>query len=189
MKKTIIITFVIVILLAVNYLFGMEYFKQRQEHDPLTSQITDITRTLAQIPEPPQDLEQRLETARSLIIAERNTFPDRINSTQVINSILRLADDHQVKVIPLSTSPPSIEVFGEHEYYVFRLNITLEGKFQHLVSFVNELGQGESQILTVAALAVTRVENQHEEEAAIEEDIHVTASLELAVYARTSATD
>lgn len=189
MKRKLLVTLLIIILLVVYYLFGMDYMKQRQEHEALTAQITEVTQALAQIPELPQDLEQRLATAQVRLAAEQSAFPSKMNSTEVINTILELADDCKVKAIPLVTKPWSVENVGEHGYYVLRLSVAIEGSFSQLVSFVSKLENGEFETLMVENLSVTRVSEQSEEESVPEGTIPITASLDLAIYTQSLTSD
>lgn len=187
MKGKLFITLLIIILLVVYYLLGTGYMKQQKEHETLTSQIADVTQTLREMPKPPQDLEQRLAAAQASLIAKQSAFPDKMNTTQVINSILELADDCEVKAIPLITQPWSTEEVGQHGYYVFRLNVAIEGSLSQLLTFVDELENGEFETLVVEALKVTRVTEPLEETA--EGTVPVTASLDLAIYARCLTLD
>lgn len=181
MKSKLLITLLIIILLVVYYLLGIGYVKQQKEHEALTSQIADVTQTLREIPEPPQDLEQRLAAAQASLAAEQSAFPSKMNTTQVINSILELADDCKVKAIPLITQPWSTEEVGQHDYYVFRLNVAVEGSLSQLLTLVGKLENSEFETLVVERLEVTRVNDQPEETA--EGTVPVTASLGLAIYA------
>lgn len=183
MRGKLLITILIIILVAVYYLFGTDYMKQRQEHAALTSQITDATQALAQIPELPQNLEQRLAAAQASLAAEQNEFPSKINSTQVINTILQLADDYGVKATPMVTQSWSTEMVGEHSYSVLRLTVAVEGSFSPLLSFISKLENGEFKTLIVENLSVTRVTEQPEG------TIPITASLNLAIYTQSLTPD
>ncbi|GAH90623.1 unnamed protein product [marine sediment metagenome] len=105
MRSKLLITLLIIVLLVAYYLLGMDYMKQRQENDALTSLITDITQILSEMPELPQDLEQRLTAAQASLTAEQNVFLISMNSTEVVDTILKLADGSDVKAIPLATQP------------------------------------------------------------------------------------
>ncbi len=188
-KGKLLITILIIILLVVYCLFGMDYMKQRQEQEGLTSQITEVTQTLEQIPEPPQDLEQRLAIAQASLAAEQSAFSSQMNSTEVINTILKLADDCKVTAIPLVTQPWSMEKVGEHGYYVFRLSVAVKGSFSQLLTFVTKLENGEFETLIVENLTVTRVSEQSEEETVSEGTIPITASLDLAIYTQSLTSD
>ncbi len=186
MKGKLIITLIVIASVVVYAYFGMGYMKQRNEHETLASHITDVSQTLAQMPEPPQDLEQRLAAAQASLAAEQGAFPSKMNSTHIINSILKLADDCDVKAIPLITRPWSIENVGKYGYHVFRLDVTVEGSFPKLVSFVSKLENGEFRTLIMEDLSVTRVTEQSEGETVTE---GITASLGLAIYTQSAASE
>ena len=169
-------TLLIIILLGAYYLFGTDSMKQRHEHETLTSQINDTTRILAQMPPLPQDLEQQLTSAQASLIAEQSTFPTKMNSTQIINTILKLADECRVKAIPLVTQPWSMVDIGEHEYQVFRLNLAVAGDFSQFVSFIRKLENGEFKTLIIEDLSVNRV-SEHPGETVL-----INASVDLAIY-------
>ena len=186
LKSKLIITILIVAivaLLAVYYFLGMDYLSQRQGHEVLTAQITEATRTLAQTPEPSQDLEQRLAAAEANLAAAQSAFPRDLNSTRVINEILKLADECQVRAIPMVTQPWSMENIGEG-YHVFRLHVTVSGGFSQLSSFVNQLENGDFETLVVERLSVNRVAGSTEGET-----IPVTASLDLAIYTQFTTSE
>ena len=188
-KGKLLIAILIIMLLVVYAYFGMGYVRERKEHEALTSQITDVSQTLAQIPAPPQDLEQRLETVRASLVAEQSAFPSKMNSTEIVATILRLTDDCGVKAIPLITQPWSIESVGEHGYHVLRLDVAVEGSFSQLVSFLSKLENGEFKTLIVEDLSVTRATEQPEGETVTEGTIPVIAGLDLAIYTQSSASE
>ena len=184
MRSKLLITILIIVLLVVYYLLGMDYMKQRQENDALTSLITDITQILREMPELPQDLEQRLTAAQASLAAEQSAFLISMNSTEVVDTILKLADGSDVKAIPLATQPWSTQKVGEHSYDVFRLNVAVEGSFSQLLTFVAKLENGEFKTLIVEDLSVTGVAEQSGEETVSGGTMPVVASLNLAIYAQ-----
>ena len=72
--RRLLIIILIAALLAVYYLIGTDYLKQRNQKATLASQIAVETETLAQIPLPPADLEQRLADAQNGLDAAKNIF-------------------------------------------------------------------------------------------------------------------
>ncbi len=194
-KKEVLVSLLIgtvFILLVSSYLLGTDYLKQLKGHEPLTSQISEVSQTLAQLtqlPQPPQDLEQRLAEAEASLAALASAFPGKMSSNEVINTILKLADDCEVKAVPLLTQPWSTEKVGEHDYDVFRLNLTVAGSFSQLVSFTSKLENGEFKTLIIEKLSVTTLNGQSEEESAAEEIIPIMASLDLAIYAQSLSSD
>jgi hypothetical protein len=185
-RRKLLTAILIITLLVAYYLFGTDYINKRRENVALTSQITEVTQILAQMPEPPQNLEQRLEAAQVRLDAEQSVFPSNLHSTEVVNTILGLADDCGIRAIPLVTQSWSTEVVGEHSYSVLRLAVAAEGNFNQLVSFVNKLENGEYETLVVENLSMAVVPG---EESASEEALTFIASFNLAIYIQSLTSD
>ena len=177
------------VIVMVYYLLGMGYVKERREQEILASQITEVTRVLAQTPEPPQDLERQLETAKARLSAAERSFPIGVNSTQVIDTILKLAENSKVSAIPLVTKPWTMENVGGHDCYVFRLNIVVKGDFSQLLTYLNKLEKGDYKTLIVEDLSLVSATGQPDEGAVAWEAIPVTANLNLAIYSRFPTSD
>jgi len=188
-KGKLLIVILIIMLSVVYYLFGNDYLNQRREQKVLAPQIAEVTQTLSQIPEPPQGLEQRLEVAQASLAAEQGKLPSEVDTTQVIDTILGLADDCQVKAIPLATEPWTEEKVGEHDYDVFRLSIEVDGGFSQLVNFVKKLENGEFNTLIVEKLSVSKLSPQSEDETAADGIMLITANLDLAIYTQSLNSD
>ena len=180
--KKLLITLLIIVLLAGYYHFGLDYLQKEAEQEALASQITDATRALAQMPEPPVDLEPRLSAVQAQLATEQSTFPGEMNSTKIVNSILELADECEVKAIPLITQPWTTETINDHDYSVFWLNIAVAGTFTQMVSFLSKLEKGGIPTLIVEDLSVTRAIEPSGEESTPEGTIPVNATLALAIY-------
>ena len=191
MMNKLIITSLIVALLAgfgLLCFYVVDYMKQYSQYQALTSQIADVTQELAQTPRPPQDLEQRLAAAEASLSAEQKAFPDKLNSTEIINTILKLADECRVKAIPMTTREWSLEKAGEG-YPVFRLSMGVKGTLSQLVNFVSELENGEFETLIIENLSVNRVTGQTEDEIVRDGPTPVTASLDIAIYTQSLNSD
>ena len=187
--KKLLIILLVAVLLVVYYVLGMGYLKQRNENKALASQITEATQILAQMPKPPDDLEQQLAAAQVSLATVKNSFPRTMNSTRIVNAILKLADNCEVKAIPLRTQPwKKVDISG-HSYSVFRLNIAVTGTFAQLVIFLNKLENGEPRTLIVEDLSVTRVAKPPGKEGAPEGTIFINANLDLAIYTQSPTTE
>jgi len=187
--RKLLIIILVVALLAVYYIIGSDYLKQGREHEALASQVNEATRTLAQIPSPPADLEQRLAAARSALESVNSTLPDRLNSTRIINTILRLADEVGVRAIPLTTQPWTTESINGEDYSVFRLHIAVTGPFTRLSSFFSQLENGEIKTLVMEYITVDKVTGSFRAEGVYGSMLQVDANLEIAVYSRPPATE
>ena len=129
-----------------------------------------------------------MTAAEATLAAQQGAFPGQVNSTRVINSLLEMAAQYQLRAIPLVTAPWSVEPVGEHSYPVFRLNVTIEGSLSGLLGFIARLEDGEFETLVIEDMAVSRVSDQPEEFAS-PGTILVEASLDLAIYARALPAD
>ncbi len=187
-RKPLIIILVLV-LLVVYYLMGTDYQKQRRQHQSLASQITETTQTLAQVPPPPADLEQRLAAAQEDLEAIKNSFPSYTNSTRIINTILRLAEEIGVKAIPLVTQPWTTESVKGQDYSVFRLNLAVTGTFAQLTDFLSRLEKGKPETLVIEYLSVDRASEPSGGDSDGGDRIQVNASLKIAIYSLPPATD
>ena len=121
------------------------------------------------------------------VSTEEDAFPGRTNSTQIINRILKLADEYQVKAIPLATRQWSVEKAGKG-YLSFGLQLTVQGRFDRFVDFMNKLENEEFDTIVVESLSVTRVTSKAEGKALPYTTPPVKANLDVAIYA-LGATD
>jgi len=184
-KGKLLIILLIVALVVAYYLFGTGYLKLRQENEALASEITSVTGNLMLIPSPPADLEQRLAAAQAALSATKNAFPEKLNTTQIVNTILELADDVGVKAIPLVTQPWTTESINEHDYSVFRFDVVVRGTSEQLAGFLRRLEHDEIETLVIENLSVNK-----ENEASVKVSIskaatRINASLSIAVYAQS----
>jgi len=177
LTSTVIITALVVLCV---YL-GMNYMKARQGQEALASQIADASQLVVELPEVSQDLEERLEIAQARLDDEQGAFPSEINSIEVVDAILELANDCEVKVVPIETQPQATVTVGEHDYNIFRLKVVVEGSLDQLFAFIAGLEKGEFETLIIEHLEVDRGIEEAEEESA-EDTIPVIASFDLAVY-------
>ena len=183
-KGRLLITTVIIILLMGYCLIGGNYLKQLKEQKALAAQIAEATQTLSGIAKPPADLEQRLAEAEDGFAAEQGLFPSKINTTQVINTILGLAKSCGVKATPMVIQAWSTETVGKHSYQVLRLTVAVEGSFSQLVNFASSLEEGGYTTLVMENLSATKGSEQSEEGT-----IPLTGNLKLAIYTQSPSPD
>ena len=188
-NKKIFIILLVVALLVVYYLLGTGYLKQQRQHLALASQLASDTAALAQIPGPPADLEQRLEAANVTLETAKKILPARMSSTQIVNAILRLAEECEVKAIPLVTQPWTTQELGDHGCSVFRFSVAVTGTFDRLTSYLSKLENGELKTLIVENTSVNRVFEEPGETVYPPGVIPVNASLDLAIYTQPLPSD
>jgi len=171
----------VLVLLAVYYIMGTGYLEQRREVKALASRAEEAAQMLAQIPPSPADLAERLSEAQSNYEAAQDSFLGQMNTTSIIDTVLRLADEAGVKAIPLITQPWTTENISDLNYAVFRLSITASGDFTGLAGFIDRLGTDEPPTLVIESIVLERATDTGEQVAPFE------ARLEIAVYARPPA--
>ena len=179
-----LIIILVAALLAVYYLIGTDYLKQRRQNQSLASQISEATQALALVALPPSDLEQRLAAAQDGLDAAENDFAVDTNDTRIVNAILRLAEDTGVNAIPLTTQPWTTEKVADRNYSVFRLNLAVTGTFARVSSFLDRLESGEPGTLVIEYLSVEKVPGSSGSGSDTGE---VSADITIAVYALLSA--
>ena len=119
------------------------------------------------------------ENGKAGLAAAQGALPLEVNSTRVIDAILRLAENSRVKAIPLTTKPWAKDTVVTG-YYAFRLSMSASGEFPQVSSFIGQLESGEFASVVVESLAVSRVFTTSEGAAP------VVAGLTLAIYARST---
>jgi hypothetical protein len=186
--RKLLIIILVVGLLVVYYVLGTDYREQRQQKAALAAQIAGAAQQLALIPPPPTDLEPRQAAASAGLDMEIKSFPTRMNSTWIVNAILKLAEATGVKAVPMITQPWATERVNQTDYPVFRLNIAAKGTFTQLADFLNRLENGEPGTLVISNLRVERVTGPPGDEGETGDTVRVDTSLDIAVYARPSLT-
>ena len=172
-----------VILLVVYGLLGMDYMKQNSEHEDLLSEIEEVEQSREAIPEPSTYWAEQLALTEATLAAEGQIIPSEINSSDVIEYILDLADDIGIKAIPLITQPWTEVHISNNEYSILRLDVGIQGAFALVKNYISRLESGEFQTLIVEDLIVN-VDYGDGEEIYAGDATPVVASLNLAVFAK-----
>ncbi len=182
--RKLLVAVLIIVLLAVYYVVGTDYLKQRQDSESLESQITESTQALALIPPPPADLETRLDEARNGLEVAKNAFPEQLNSTLIIDYILKLAVDAGVKAIPLLTQPWAVQSVGGKEYSILRLQVSVTGTYNRMAAFLVSLENGKYGTLVMEYVIVDSTTTPFKGGGIYGDSAQIDANLEIAVYAQ-----
>jgi hypothetical protein len=168
------------VLLVVYGLLAMDYMKQGSEQEKLLSEIEEVEQSQAALVEPSTDAYERLAAIQAELDDEGEIIPGEIDSSDVVDIILSLAQQVGVKAIPLTTQPWIKEHIGGNTYLVFRLSVEIEGLFSKVTEYVTRLESGEYSTLVVESLVV----EADDEEGFAGGSTLVVASLDLAVFAQ-----
>lgn len=182
--KKLLIIILVLALLAVYYIMGTGYLKQHRDNQALVARIEEVRQLLAQIPPAPADLEQRLSAAQGDYTQTQNAFPTPLNTTQIINSLLLLAEETGVKAVPLITQAWTVESVNGYDYAVFRLDLTVSGNFTRVIDFIEGLETNATPTLAIDSLVIEQAVDAEGGESML-----FNARLEIIVYARRRRKD
>ena len=166
------------VLLVVFGLLAMDYIKQGPEQERLLSEIEEVDQSREALPEPSTAFSELLAVVQANLLAEYETIPDEISSSDVIDTILSLAQEIGVKAIPLITQPWMDQHIGENTYRIFRINVEIKGLFSQVREYVSRLESGGFNTLIVERLVI----DVEDEEVYAGEATPVEASLDLAIF-------
>ncbi len=180
--------FLLAVVVAVAYVtLGASLLRQHPDQGELSSQIDSAAAVLASADDVRQDVEDlpaRLAAARQELVAAQAAFPSELDSNNIIQTILALADENQVRVLrvdavpptaePADAEPPATEPAEETEGpRILSFDLEAEGDFGQLVAFLEALEGGATSTTRVSTFALQ------------EGDGRYALSLELVSYARS----
>jgi hypothetical protein len=174
----------VVVLIVVYYIVGTDYLSQRRENRDLVLQVADTSNLLAQTVPSGEDLESRMAAAQAAMDAARSAFPQSLNTTKIINAILKIAQETGVKAVPMVTEDWATEKVSGFSYLVFRLHVTATADLEHLSTFQDRLENGEIATLVIEHLSIDRTSSPPWGVSAAEGPPTVSAGMDLAIYSR-----
>ena len=150
---------------------------QRLDQGELSSQIDSAEAVLAGADDVRQDMEDlpaRLAEAKRELAAAQIAFPRELDSNNIIQTILALADENQVLVISIDTNPPAAERTEEMSADPsLSFNLKAQGGFGRLVAFLEALESNATSTTGIGTFALW------------EGDGRYVLDLELVSYARS----
>ena len=158
----ILIGVLIVAALAVGGIFVSDYMGKTAKAESLVEQIQRDNKNLTTISTSTQNLvteinEITAETNELLdtLAKESKEVPDRINTNNIVNSVLTLGQACDVTVIPLSTQDWAKVKIGENDYLVYRMTVEVYGTHTDVLGFIRQL-QGLYNTLAVESLTLEK---------------------------------
>ena len=122
---------------------GITYARQIAEQRELSTNTAqarqDFIKYTTQRKELEKGLEPRLEQAKSSIASLQDEFRQYTESIEINEALFEAADDTNVTITKLSSSPPEEEELNGITYQVFTLSLTAEGKPVALLNFMWKL--------------------------------------------------
>ena len=152
---------------AIAYItLGGLLLQERFDQDSLSSEIESGEAVLATADDLSADLEDmpaRLAQVRDELDAAQIAFPSELESNNVIQTVLALADENKVHVLSIhAASPPATE--SEEETTAdasLSFNLKAEGYFGQLIVFLGALEEGETSTTRVDTFALQEASGQY----------------------------
>ncbi len=179
--RTLSIFLVIVLAAGLIYL-GTGYLKARQQQRELAAKLDDSARTLALIPVPQPDLLRQLADAKQANDLARGIWAEKVDTTQVIKSLLSAADEAGVKAIPLTTDEWSTKTIGNSDYRILSIKVSVAGSLANLTDLINRLYGGKFTAMGIETVTLSIGEGHTG--GAGNPTGSVTGTLDLAIYSQ-----
>ena len=131
----------VLVVAAYSYVWTM-CSREAEQQDALNFQVDQLW-PMVQVgaPEPSSDQEERLKIAQEDLNAQQGAFPTKMGHTELMETLLKLANEHNVSLnLQAQLSPAE---FGEGGgYFVMRSGARASGTLSDLVLFIAHLEDG-----------------------------------------------
>jgi hypothetical protein len=150
----------LVICLTVVFVYELTgYLKDSRARNILLQQINTSAETLRVFP--PSSLDVLTVQQEKALRENQSVKPtisgSSIDSTEIINSVLKAADGHNLAADPINTEQWMKRTVGSSTYSFLPLNLTVTGKLRDIILFINTLGN--RQLFTSLAVEDLEFEN------------------------------
>jgi len=160
----------IVIVLAVVY---TTYSREVGERQQLSDRLKMAEARLPVLNAERQGLQDRLTQTQSSLDKSQAQFPEAVSSIEYDDDLFEIADDCNVDITRLTSSPPTAKKIGTITYSVSTLTMNVEGSIDDVLKFIKAIRTGDGFQLPWAA-DVTAVTMAYGEV--------TTASIKLDIY-------
>jgi Tfp pilus assembly protein PilO len=145
LKQTRLLTIVLALVLVVALAYLMtDYARQQKRQAVFIDQIENSARSLSLLPTPQAGLEQQLADITAANARAQQTLSNNsLNSTAVIDSLLILADNCNLKVTPLTTQSWINKKVADSSYRALPLELQVEGSLGGLIDFVKMIDDSQ----------------------------------------------
>ena len=167
---------------GIDYIYLRLVEKPTSEHEQLTLQIESSRKELANIPDLVVEREQQLEQAQELLANEQSKIFSALNINSLVRNIIEIANECQVKAIPLSTTPPQSKILGQYSYSYWHISMSVEGDFQNIADFVENVDGKYIPTATVVSTVLDQDKENPDSSNIQNSTASVSGTLELVVY-------
>jgi hypothetical protein len=138
-NRVLTITLILLLVAFLGYLTIDNQLLNRSQKS-LSSQIQVDKQVLAVLPPPDDSLTQLLVKARAENqMAEASVTYSSASSTEVIASLLKIAEQHSIVVSPFNTEPWTLISLNSANYKILPMVLEIQGSLPNLISYLNNL--------------------------------------------------
>jgi len=137
--------------IALAYL-AVDYNRQQKRQAAYNFQIESSIYSLSVLPEPPPDLDKQLaEIDAAGEAALEALSASSVNSTEVINTLMTLADACSLQVTPVTTDSWLNRQVGGHNYEILPVKFQVQGSMPSLIEYIKSIEQPQQYPYLVIA--------------------------------------
>jgi Tfp pilus assembly protein PilO len=135
----------LLVLLALCLLAGFvylinDYSRQQREQNSISTQIEECSQVFQALDTPPDDLQLQLENTRKANEEVKTRLSiSSSGSTTIIASILKAADECNLKTTPLGTDIWTEQNVGDSIYQLLPINLDIRGKTADIIRFISRI--------------------------------------------------
>jgi Tfp pilus assembly protein PilO len=127
---------------GMHYIYAYEWDKTAPGRDQLTTAIQNTRKIVEQPVNIDDGLSRRLIDLQNLVNLEQDKFPADVDITDVVDSLLHLAQDTGIEIVPLRNGEWTDA--REKGYLMYQIQLLITGDADSVANFIDEV---ESKLL------------------------------------------
>lgn len=128
-----------ILLASLGIIYARQTTEQRELNTSVAQAHQDFIKYTTQRKELEKGLETKLGQAKSSIASLQDEFCQYTESIEINKALFETADEANVTITKLSSSPPEEEELNGITYQVFTLRLAAEGEVVPLLNFIRKL--------------------------------------------------
>jgi Tfp pilus assembly protein PilO len=138
-SRKLLVLLVLCLLAGFIYLVN-DYSRHQREQNSISTQIDECSQVFQLLDTPPADLQLQLENTRKANQEFKSSLASsHSGSTAIIASILKTADECDLKTSPIGTDTWTEKNIGDSIYQMLPINLEIRGKAADIIRFISRV--------------------------------------------------
>lgn len=120
-----------------GFIYDLTRGQSSEEREALITEIENNQKILESRTEIDYSLEQQVKDAEYELDLKLEEFPEDVDIPELVNEMLKLADENSITIIPLRTT--SWAAAPRSGYQVYRFQIQVNGNVDDILSFITDV--------------------------------------------------